>query len=471
MKSNSRPSRASAERKRSNSRSSRPTASRPASNAPPERPYVMAVVRIGQVQQVLGEVLQWTYPADAVLSHWFRAHKKAGLRDRAEVAEAVFDILRHLRRYRQFAESGQGAATRRLAVLGLASVWPRSTLDAGLDAHEQQWLDYVQGFDMDALPRAVRFSMPDWLDERLTAMPDAEGLMHALNQVAPLDIRVNTFKTERESLLAQWHDGPEAKWAPVATPYSPWGIRIDGRPPVNRWHAFERGEFEVQDEGSQLLAVLVAPKRGEMVIDYCAGAGGKTLQLGAMMRSTGRLYAFDVSAARLARAKPRFARSGLSNIIPVVISAGNDQRVRRLHGKAHRVLVDAPCSGLGTLRRNPDLKWRQHPEALGELIEVQARILRQAAACVTAGGRLVYASCSILPEENERQIQAFLDENRDFTLLNATEVLADRCTTIPAMSGPFLHLRPDLHGTDGFFAAVMQRAPKALPPAALSPEA
>lgn len=461
MKPNARPSRASAERKRTPSR-----ATRPAGNEPPERPYVMAVVRIEQVQQVLGEVLQWTYPADAVLSHWFRAHKNAGLRDRAEVAEAVFDVLRHLRRYRQFAESGQGAATRRLAVLGLAAVWPRSTLDAGLDEHEQGWLNYVQGFDTDALPRAVRYSMPDWLDERLGAMPEAESLMRALNRTAPLDMRVNAFKIERDTLLAQWRGGLEAKWTPEPTPYSPWGIRIQGRPPVNRWHAFERGEFEVQDEGSQLLAALVGPKRGEMVIDYCAGAGGKTLQLGAMMRSTGRLYAFDVSAARLARAKPRFARSGLSNIIPVVISAGNDQRVRRLHGKAHRVLVDAPCSGLGTLRRNPDLKWRQHPEALGELVEVQARILRQAAACVAAGGRLVYASCSILPEENEAQVQAFLDESPDFTLLNAAEVLADRCDTIPQMDGPFLRLRPDRHGTDGFFAAVMQRAPKALSPAA-----
>lgn len=472
MKSNSRPSRASVERKRqTGSRTSRPAGSRSTAYVPSERPYVMAAVRIEQVQQVLGEVLQWTYPADAVLSHWFRANKNAGLRDRAEVAEAVFDVLRHLRRYRQFAESGQGAATRRLAVLGLAAIWPRSTLDTGLDEHEQQWLDYVRGFDMAALPRAVRYSMPDWLDERLAAMPDAESLMHALNQTAPLDIRVNSFKIERDALLAQWCDGLEAKWAPVATRYSPWGIRINGRPPVNRWHAFQRGEFEVQDEGSQLLAALVAPKRGEMVIDYCAGAGGKTLQLGAMMRSTGRLYAFDVSAARLARAKPRFARSGLSNIIPVVISAGNDQRVRRLHGKAHRVLVDAPCSGLGTLRRNPDLKWRQHPEALGELVDVQARILRQAAACVAPGGRLVYASCSILPEENELQVQAFLDDNPDFTLLNAAEVLADRCATIPDMSGPFLRLRPDQHGTDGFFAAVMQRAPKGVLPKALSPEA
>ena len=220
----------------------------------------------------------------------------------------------------------------------------------------------------------------------------------------------------------------------------------------------------MQDEGSQLLAALVAPRRGEMVIDYCAGAGGKTLLLGALMRSTGRLYAFDVSAARLARAKPRFARSGLSNIMPVVIAEHKDPRVRRLRGKAQRVLVDAPCSGLGTLRRNPDLKWRQHPEALASLLETQARILREAAACVAPGGRLVYASCSILPEENEAQVQAFLDEHPEFSLLEAGPILEDRCA-VPQMDGPFLRLRPDRHGTDGFFAAVMQRSKPAAPPA------
>lgn len=422
----------------------------------PARPYVMAAARIEQVRQVLGEALQWAYPADAVLSHWFRAHPNAGGRDRNEIAEAVFDVLRHLRRYRQFAESGHGAATRRLAILGLASVWSRDILDTGLDEHERGWLDHVRSFDVGALPDAVRLSLPDWLIERTTAIPAVDRLFEALNQPAALDLRVNPFKIERAAVLAAWADGPEARWSPQPTPYSPWGIRIQGRPPVNRWRSFERGEIEVQDEGSQLLVALVGAKRGEMVIDYCAGAGGKTLLLGALMRSTGRLYAFDVSAARLARAKPRFARSGLSNIVPVVIAEHNDQRVRRLRGKAHRVLVDAPCSGLGTLRRNPDLKWRQHPEGLETLRQTQARILREAAACVMPGGRLVYASCSILPEENEDQVQAFLAEHPEFSLQDAAPLLKDRCE-VPEMDGPYLRLRPDLHGTDGFFAAVMQR--------------
>lgn len=421
------------------------------------RPYVMAAVRIDQVRSVLGEILQWKFPADAVLSRWLRANPKLGARDRGEVAEAVFDVLRHLRRYRQFAESGSGPAGRRLAVLGLASVFDKSVLDAGLSEIEQHWLEHVQRIDINSLSRAVRDSLPDWLDERLSALDDPDSLVQALNKSAPLDLRINPFKADRDEMLALLRSGAGLRYSPEPTPYSPWGIRMQGRPPVNRWPMFEKGEIEVQDEGSQILAALVAPKRGEMIIDYCAGAGGKTLLLGALMRSTGRLYAFDVSAARLAKAKPRFARSGLSNIVPVVINPENDQRVKRLRGKAHRVLVDAPCSGLGTLRRNPDLKWRMHPESLQELCAMQASILRQASRCVAPGGRLVYATCSVLPEENQDQITAFLAENPEFTLLDASSIVTDRCKNL-TLQGPYLSMRPDLHGTDGFFAAVMERS-------------
>lgn len=460
MNSTDKPRRKREDRKASSPRRNeapRSSARRNNTPAPAARPYVMAAARIEQVRSVLGEVLQWEYPADATLSRWMRAHPKMGVRDRGEVAEAVFDVLRHLRRYRQFAESGTGPAARRLAILGLASVLDKEVLATGLSEPERQWLSHVQGIDVAGLSRAVRDSMPDWLDERLSSLDDADALISALNQPAPLDIRVNPLKTDRSAVLAQLREGPALRHDPQATPYSPWGIRLQGRPPVNRWPMFEKGEVEVQDEGSQILVALMAPKRGEMIIDYCAGAGGKTLLLGALMRSTGRLYAFDVSAARLARAKPRFARSGLSNVVPVVINAENDQRVKRLRGKAHRVLVDAPCSGLGTLRRNPDLKWRQHPESLQALRDTQTRILRQAARCVAPGGRLVYATCSILPEENEEQIELFLAENPEFTLLDAPQIATDRCEKL-TLDGPFLRLRPDRHGTDGFFAAVMERA-------------
>src|SRR5690606_8447190 len=272
-----------------------------------------------------------------------------------------------LRRYRQLSESGVGPASRRLAILGLAATLGGPALRDGLDAAEAEWFQRVGYIDQAALPRAVRASMPDWLDERLGRLDDADAQSAARNRPAPLDVRVNHVLAERAAVLAGLREGPAARFDPQPTPYSPWGIRLAGRPAVNRWPQFENGSLEVQDEGSQLLALLVGPRRGEMIIDFCAGAGGKTLLLGALVRSTGRLYAFDVSAARLARAKPRFARSGLSNVVPVAIDGENDARVKRLAGKAQRVLVDAPCSGIGTLRRNPDLKWRQHPEALAEL--------------------------------------------------------------------------------------------------------
>jgi 16S rRNA (cytosine967-C5)-methyltransferase len=298
--------------------------------------------------------------------------------------------------------------------------------------------------------------MPDWLAQRLGDYDEPESLMQALNKPAPLDLRANPLKVERDALLAVLREGPGARYEPEPMPYSPWGIRVAGHPPVNRWPQFENGSLEVQDEGSQLLSLLVAPRRGEMIIDFCAGAGGKTLLLGALMRSTGRLYAFDVSAARLARAKPRFARSGLSNVVPVAIDGENDTRVKRLAGKAQRVLVDAPCSGIGTLRRNPDLKWRQHPEALAELTELQHRILKSASRCVAPGGRLVYATCSLLEEENARQAERFLAEHPDFERLDAAALLAQRVPNL-ALDGPYVQLRPDRHGTDGFFAAVFER--------------
>jgi 16S rRNA (cytosine967-C5)-methyltransferase len=421
---------------------------------PKPRQPVMTV-RLDQIRQVLDEVLTWRFAADSIVSHWFRAHPKLGIRDRSEVAEVVYDVLRHLRRYRQLGESGVGNAVRRLAIQGAISVMGEEKVRAVLDTGELAWLDRISQIEEQSLSLQVRTSLPDWLFELLKHMPELEALTASLNTAAPLDIRVNPMKADRDEMLADLIKGNGVRHAPVSTPYSPWGIRLKGRPAMNKWHQFEHGLIEVQDEGSQLLALLVGPKRGEMVIDFCAGAGGKTLLLGALMRSTGRLYAFDVSATRLAKAKPRFARSGLSNIVPVAIEHENDTRVRRLAGKAQRVLVDAPCSGVGTLRRNPDLKWRQSVQSLQELTALQARILASASRCVAPGGRLVYATCSLLKEENQDQAELFLANHPDFELIDAAPILAAR--TPLQIEGPYLSLRPDVHGTDGFFAAIFER--------------
>jgi 16S rRNA (cytosine967-C5)-methyltransferase len=276
-----------------------------------------------------------------------------------------------------------------------------------------------------------------------------------MNTGAGLDLRVNTFKAKRDDVQAAFKaEGINA----LPTPYSPIGLRIAGKPALHKLDVFMRGDVEVQDEGSQLLALMLGAKRGEMVADFCAGAGGKTLALGAEMRNTGRLYAFDTSGHRLASLKPRLARSGLSNVYPAQIAHERDERIKRLAGKLDRVLVDAPCSGLGTLRRNPDLKWRQTPQSVEELRVKQAAILASASRLLKPGGRLVYATCSLLDAENEEIAQAFSTE-REFQIVPALDVLTKahvgQADTL--VRGDFLRLWPHRHGTDGFFAAVWER--------------
>jgi 16S rRNA (cytosine967-C5)-methyltransferase len=305
------------------------------------------------------------------------------------------------------------------------------------------------------LEPAVALDMPDWLWSKLGgAYGENErlALARALLAPAPLDLRVNPLKTTRDAARAALAaDRIEA----ADTPYSPLGLRVAGRPSLAQHPLVVDGSIEVQDESSQLVGYLVAPKRSDMVVDFCAGAGGKTLLLGALMRSQGRLYAFDVADARLAKLKPRLARSGLSNVHPERIASERDPHVKRLAGKIDRVLVDAPCTGFGTLRRNPDLKWRHTERSLAELASKQASILASAAHLVKPGGRLVYATCSILPDENEAIVDAFLAEHRDFELLDASVELA-RAGIPLATGGRTLALLPHRHGCDGFYAAALE---------------
>ena len=237
-------------------------------------------------------------------------------------------------------------------------------------------------------------------------------------------------------------------------PLSPIAVRLRDKPSLAKHPLFIEGAVEVQDEGSQLLGFLLEPKRGEMVVDFCAGAGGKTLLLGALMRNTGRLYAYDVSDKRLANLKPRLARSGLSNVHPARIEHERDTKIKRLAGKADRVLVDAPCSGLGTLRRNPDLKWRQDEASVAELTVKQLSILEAASNMVRPGGRLVYATCSLLTAENDHIVTAFLAKHPDFTMVPASAILAKQGI---AFDGDILRLLPNQHNTDGFFAAALEK--------------
>ncbi|TCJ12298.1 RsmB/NOP family class I SAM-dependent RNA methyltransferase [Parasulfuritortus cantonensis] len=399
----------------------------------------------------LADLLAFTQPADAVLSAFFRKRPKLGGRERAFVAESVYGVIRRLRSLERLTE---GRQPRRLLLAWLARHGGHTLreFEAAVGQGELEWLKTIKAARLDDAPAAVRLDLPDWLHERLAATygEHLETLMAAMNRPAALDLRVARMSREAvlENLAA---DGIEG----TPTPYSPWGVRLKGKPSLSKEPMYQDGVIEVQDEGSQLLALLTGAKRGEMVCDFCAGAGGKTLALGAMMKSTGRLYAFDVAEKRLANLKPRLARSQLSNVHPQLLADENDTKVKRLAGKFDRVLVDAPCSGLGTLRRNPDLKWRQSPESVAELTAKQAAILASAARLAKPGGRLVYATCSLLPEENEAVVEAFLASHPEFDLKPAGSVLAEQGVAL-AMAD-YLRLDPSAHGTDGFFAAVLEK--------------
>ena len=407
--------------------------------------------------ELLRSLLRFDAPADAVVSAFFRRQRALGPRERHTLAETAYAVLRRRLTLQHLAQGGRGAIERRLAILG----WQGDAgfLRAALADDEREWLDRIAQVDRASLPARLRHELPAWIAEALQAGfgADFDALAASLLEPAPLDLRVNALATTREAAQAAL---AAAGIDAVPTPYSPWGLRVAGKPAIQRLPVFTGGQVEVQDEGSQLLALLVDAHRGEMVVDFCAGAGGKTLALGAAMRSTGRLYAFDVADRRLAALAPRLARSGLSNVHPVRIAHERDDRVRRLAGKIDRVLVDAPCSGLGTLRRNPDLKWRQTPQAVAELQSRQQAILGAAARMLKPGGRLVYATCSLLAAENEEVVAAFDAAQRtDFAPLDAAEALT-RTPVVRAeelVDGRFLRLLPHRHATDGFFAAVWQR--------------
>ncbi len=402
----------------------------------------------------LREVLRLSAPADSCLSRYFREHPKLGSRERGVIAEAIYNVLRQRLFYTDFAEAGSGATIRRLVLLGLADSIGVDALP-GLTEAELAWLERIGQIDRTLLSVPLRTNLPPWLlNLWILQYGQAQtlALADALNQPAPLDLRVNTIKATPEQVVA------ELELAPILstpTPFAPLGLRILKKPALQNLPLFKNGAIEVQDEGSQILAHIVGAKRGELVIDFCAGAGGKTLALGAIMRNTGRLYAFDISEKRLAKLKPRLARSGLSNVHPVLIAHEKDAKIKRMAGKADRVLVDAPCSGMGTLRRNPDVKWRQHEADIGQLNEKQNAILDSAARLLKVGGRLVYATCSLLEQENEAVVNQFLIARPNFKLVPMKAVLEEQ--KIPLEMEDYLKLMPHIHQTDGFFAAVLER--------------
>ncbi|MCO6505870.1 MULTISPECIES: RsmB/NOP family class I SAM-dependent RNA methyltransferase [Snodgrassella] len=406
----------------------------------------------------LAQVLTFRQPADVVLSAFFRRQRKLGVRDRQEIAETVFATIRHLQKIQKMLQRPHNKPRRAaLAALVLGRGLSIHAVESLCDAEEKQWLVELKEHKSDfAATLATAAELPEWMTDCLQQQGWDENQIIAFGrsvmQAAPLDVRVNTLKGKRDKILAVLQaEGLRAE----ATPYSPWGIRLYDKPALNRHPLFLDGVLEVQDEGSQLLALLTGVKRGQIAVDFCAGAGGKTLAMGAMMAGCGRLYALDVAEKRLANLKPRMVRAGLTNIHPQRIDNEHDARIARLKGKADCVLVDAPCSGLGTLRRNPDLKYRQSGDNVEALQQQQRSILQAASALVRSGGRLIYATCSILEAENQQQLNDFLAANTGWHIEPVHTLLKSHA--LPAMQGDYLQLNTSEHHTDGFFAAVLTR--------------
>lgn len=414
---------------------------------------------VSTVAQLIDLLAQFEGPADAAISRFFKDHPELGGRDRPMVAEAVYCWLRYRYRINHLAQAGEGPSVVRQAKLAL--LWsgaPEQIWSAGKQA-DNEWLSRVINISADDLGVEARTCLPEWFYVKLAEQfgeARAESFSQAVLSAAPLDLRVNTVKASTTDLLAALTNmGIQVN--PIEG--LPEGLRAVGKPIVGKTEVFQEGYFEVQDAGSQWVSRLVAPRRGDLVIDFCAGAGGKTLAIGAQMKNTGRIVALDTSEKRLVKFKPRAARSGLSNFYTMVINDEADPRLNKYFGKADRVVTDVPCSGMGTLRRNPDLKFRQNLQSLAELTAKQKSIIEHAAKLVKPDGRLVYITCSVLRDENEDIVNAFLESNPEFRLRRWTEVLNPGERPVKANTADdMLRLWPEDGESDGFFAAVLQRS-------------
>lgn len=420
--------------------------------------------RLRQATELSEAILsQPQYPADAVIDRYFSGNRNMGSKDRGFAAETVYGCLRHRRELAALALPVAGdvadsapwlVATYLLKYAGWSA---RALTDAGFGGDAVALVERVRALDMFELPPAVRANLPDWLAEKLTAQFGEQEMLEladALNVPAPVDIRVNMLKTDRDTLRRML---AAAEYETEPTPYSPVGLRRDKRGPLFNTAEFRDGLFELQDEGSQLIGFLLDPKPKQKVVDFCAGAGGKTLQLAALMRNTGVLYACDISERRLNRIKPRLRRAGVDTVQRRILHSEDDTRLKSWWGKMDAVLVDAPCSGTGTLRRNPDVKWK--PVDLSALHALQRSILDAASQLVRPGGRLVYATCSLLDEENRLVTDEFLSQHPDFRIVPAAEILAAQSIAPDAAftDEGAMRLLPHRHGTDGFYAVALQR--------------
>ena len=408
-------------------------------------------------------------PVDGILGNYFRTRRFIGSKDKGFISRRVYGALRSGASLQWWVEQGGLPTIPRSVIIALLATEERLPLTVlqgyfsgngydphALDAKEQKFISNIASYDVSAMPEWMRLNMPEWLLAKLKKQygKDVEAEIAALNIEAPFDIRVNTLKTDRDKARARLRD---EGFQSAPTPMSPHGLRLEKRGALFTTETFKNGWVEVQDEGSQLAALLVDAKPGQKVIDFCAGAGGKTLALAAQMKNKGRILAWDTSEIRLEQAPKRFARAGVDNVQKQIIKSESDPFIKRHKDSADRVLVDAPCTGSGTWRRNPDLKWRMQPTDLAEMNAIQAKILDSAARLVKPGGRMIYATCSLLDEENEDQVKQFLSKFPDFRVVSPAEIWNNQWTFWTDTTAHYLRLTPHQHGTDGFFAAVLEK--------------
>lgn len=426
--------------------------------------------RLAAAIEVLEAIEKSGRPADQVASFYFKSRRYIGAKDRRAVTETVWRVLRRKARLdwwlARICPDQTDARARVLADMVIdGGALPDDELFQGPhacprpDAEDRKALERLAQeplFHRDQ-PAWVRGEYPEWLEERLLATyGDAlPGHMGAMREEAGIDLRVNTLKADRaKAIAALAAQGVEA----TPTKLSPLGLRLNRRMALVELLAWRDGLIEVQDEGSQLVALLVDARPGMAVVDYCSGAGGKTLAMAATMENKGRIVACDVAEWRVDKAGPRLRRANVNNVTRRVITGETDKWIKRNAGSFDRVLVDAPCSGTGTWRRNPDAKWQMTPNDLEEVTASQATILQSASRLVKPGGRLIYATCSILREENEAQIERFLAQHPEYKPVPVPEVWATFSPDPCPVAGPWLRLSPLEHGTDGFFTAVLEKA-------------
>ncbi len=417
--------------------------------------------RIQTTIEILEILEKKPLPMDLIIGDYMRNRRYIGSKDRREVAERLYDIARHHARLSYILHNLKSENTPRLRVLAYLKAFEgleEKRIDdicdgsqyapAPLTDEEREFL--AKNINLADMPAHVRVECPDLYREKLEAYfgDNFETEMAAMIPSASLDMRVNTFLISREDAQASLKkDGVETN----LTPYSPYGLRAQDKAFLSKTKAFHKGWVTIQDEGSQLIAHICGAMPGMQVLDYCAGGGGKTLALASAMQRKGRIVAMDTDPKRLEKGRLRFKKSGLADIIEVRPLSDDRHRkwLKRQKGTFDVTLCDVPCTGTGTWRRNPDMRWTAYGPSLEELVQIQSEILDKVTHTLKPGGKLVYATCSLLPDENENQIETFLKRNDEFEIAPLDESLG--------LGTPYMRLTPHRHGTDGFFAAVLQK--------------